>query len=250
MKLIYLLSLSTFIISSCNAQIEKDEKKQAIAIKIPEADSLMSKPIWEVSDYQKGVIVFKTIKERDEYSLLNYVKNEGKSLFERLTDFQNYEVLTVNKTKEQQFEIHTKLTDAISRLYKLFFNNQRMNGKLLLGHEMTVCFMANMALSKINIDFINVVFPNKDSLDEVRKEGYKKVQLGTFMMISGSLITISHDYPLYQEEDLIRLARFIKPYINSVKSFLNEDQQYEILVEINKVKNSSTYPKVKKIFFD
>lgn len=250
MKLTYLLSLLLIVISGCNAQTDKDEAKQVIAVKIPEADSLMSKMRWEASDYEKGVVIFKKINERDEYSLMNYAKNEGRLLFERLTDYRNYDSLTVNKTREQQFEICTKLTDAINRLSKLCYNNQRMNGKLLLGHEMTISFMANMTLSKINIDFVNIVFPNKDSLDEVRKQGYQKIQSGTFLMINGSLITISHDYPLYQEEDIIRLARFIKSYINSVKSFLNKEQQNEILVEINKVKNSSTYPKAKDVFFE
>jgi hypothetical protein len=248
MKLIYLSALFVAVITSCKSQPAKEDFKQIAGIKIPGADSLLNKKKWDVNDYAKGFLIFKNVKDIDSNLLSNYSKTEGSALFKRMTFYPAYDSLLMDVANEKQLGLSNRMTNIMNQFSKLFYSFKKENGKLQLGQEMISCFIANLALWKINLGLINKLFPDKDSLDEVRKNGYEKVQFGVFEMIAGSLITIGHDYLLYQEKDIIRLAEYSKPFITIAWPFLTEAYRNKITDEIEMVKRSDTYKAAKNIF--
>jgi hypothetical protein len=210
------------------------------------AQDLSKKDQWVFEDYGKGVILLSNIKEKDPKGFANYLKTEGSSLFTRLTDYRRYDSLLAGKNMDEQFQVLAPLSTTLARLVRICYSTETKKGKLVLGKEIISSMIASMTLNGRTLSLIDIKFPDKEALDAVRKQGWEKVQSGTFAMIQGALITIGNDSRLYEKEDLLRLAAFLPNAIKEAGSALAPGSRDLIAAELEKINTGSSSPEIKK----
>ena len=208
----------------------------------------MHKQIWVAEDYSAAVDKLADLKVNNDSLFVEYMLTEGQLLFNRITAYNKYDSIGTGIIANERAPLFITLTNSLNQLMRVCYIQEKKNGKLVLGSEVIACLLSSLTVNRINFELIHSIFPNINSLDTIRKEGYIKMQKGLFAMLTGALITISRDFASYHERDIIKLAVFLKPFIAHIKHNLAAENLSRLDSFIDEIKESGTYPAAREIF--
>lgn len=245
--LLFVLAICFVSCNSGGKKAEKKESKLVVVVKFSFADSLLNKTRWEIRDYAAAIAFLKKMRQEDEPSLTGYLHGDGRALFEKMVDHTGYPgLLTENIDQNKQVMIWMEAFR--NGLVKLFMDSDRKNGKYGLGHELIRSFIAALALDRLMAFELNELFPDKEILADVQKNGWEKINTASFQLIRAALITIHTDHSLYEKEDIIDLSRFVASHIQQMRSFLDKEPLEQIDRAVETVKRSGAPEEAKQAF--
>jgi len=243
MRLLFLY-IFLFMLMGCNLHSHQKNQAQNYTNKAL-ADSLLNISDWTILNYEAGVKYLKQVSACGRTIFTNYIKTDGKLLFERITDTAHYNGISLIQTFAFQTDTAIRLTNSIIELSELLPDSLDSNHVLIMSSEIVRCQIASLKLTKNNVDLLSLDLAKKVSLTQKERDAIIKMRHGVYSTISAALETIKSKYMYYNKKDILLLTNFISTYINNLASFLGKEYMQILNDETERVLQSNTYPEVK-----
>lgn len=212
----------------------------------------MPKPeeLWNGSEYRRAVKVVKGFYKVDKWSLPRKDSEYSGSLFARITNMENFEIITDKSASlQERLREHDEIINSLNQFLKLYYEPNEKEQRF--GAEVLALFTTSAKSTEYSIDVVKELQTMMSSRNQRNGEldlMHDKLIAGVTKTIEEHFNIINKDYERYNQEDIEQFSKEITAWSLDMTTYLNDTQLTTIMTRVNDIAENHIYNRVQKDF--
>ncbi|MFK7949582.1 MAG: hypothetical protein AB8G11_18465 [Saprospiraceae bacterium] len=212
----------------------------------------MPKPekIWNGSEYKRAVKAIKKFYNIDKWSLPRKNSDYSKILFERMTNIENFEIITdKSESLQERLREHDEILNGLNQFLNLYYEPNEKEQRF--GAEVLSLLAVSAKSTEYSIEIINelqTMMSGRNMRNSDLDLMHDKLIAGVETTMEDYFNIINNDYKQYNQKDIEEFSTEITTWMVDVINYLNETQLTNIITQVTDISEKHTYNSVQKNF--
>lgn len=240
-KITTLLLLATTFLS--NAQSKTDDVLQSYY----NAGMPTLNKDWSPEEFVNTIDIIVTAANEETLPLPNST-DASKAIISKLTDYTNYWFFTSDAVSEnEKIFADLNILNGISQLVVVYHQAGSNSDQVLnYSNEAMLMMCTMMKLMGTEMGLAQNFMTTHPDLNDVQKEGIRKMKMGLNTTISGMLTVIQTDYVQYNESDVCFLANVFFDFYKEQRDRIDEVSRNEFDKKRDDISKNHKYDCVRR----
>lgn len=200
---------------------------------------------WTAKEFEE---VFKLMiaQQKDTTAPVITMAN-SKALLEKVTDYQNYWFLNSSyHNLNDRFTFNLSLQAYLSTIAISYYQKSKIvNGKMLFEKEIAAFYALMYNITQNQLELADEFTKANPNLNEVQRDGLKKMIHGGNTMISGGLTTFKKEYTYFSAESVCHIATAFNHFYLTLQPKIDQTSQTEFAKRIDRIIKTHPLPCLK-----